>query len=252
VSLRRGLELLYLDLWDALRPPAFDIMLLVVAVLAGALTVMEPVTSAEASISPDNGLNPVYLSLFVAVLYVALRGSSDLVNVVQSGVMQVYMSYPVSRATVATVLYVTRVLLPAALLLGLPGLIVGIVLYPVVAKDVQIYLALWASYLLQSQMYGAAFLLMSSRLRSSGTAMVASVSFYFGYITLSTLLDVIGFLDNVKQLVWLSDAMGFHYALYYYISGQGEPAWTLFLVPAIYVVLMAAYFTYMVRGFEPT
>ncbi|MCG2896305.1 MAG: hypothetical protein L7G95_03005, partial [Acidilobus sp.] len=92
MSLRRGLELLYLDLWDALRPPAFDIMLLVVAVLAGALTVMEPVTSAEASISPDNGLNPVYLSLFVAVLYVALRGSSDLVNVVQSGVMQVYMS----------------------------------------------------------------------------------------------------------------------------------------------------------------
>ncbi len=251
MAARRVVELLHLDLWDALRPPAFDIMLIVVAVMAGALTVMEPVSSGLAAIAPSNGFNPVYMSLFVTTLYIALRSSSDLVNVIQGGLMQVYMAYPVSRKAVAAVLYVTRSLLPAVTLLGLPGLIMAIILYPVVVKDPLYYLAMWGAYLLQSQMYGAAFLLISSRLRSPGAAMVASVSFYFGYVALSTFLGILGLMDGIQVLLRVSDAMGFYYALYYWLTASGGQAWTLSVVPALYIAFMAIFFTYIVRRFEP-
>ncbi|MGC9071630.1 MAG: hypothetical protein ACP5HK_02905 [Acidilobus sp.] len=252
MSLRRPLELLYMDLWDALRPPAFDIMLLVVAILAGALTVLQPVSSGMAAMAPSNGFNPVYLSLFVTTIYIALRSSSDLVNVIQSGVMQVYMSYPVSRRAVAAVLYVTRSLIPAVLLLGLPALIMAIILYPVVLRNPAQYLALWASYLLQSQMYGAFFLLLSTRLRSPGAAMVASVSFYFSYIAFSTFLGLLGIMDGIGPLLRISNAMGFYYAIYYYMTMSDEPAWIVFVVPALFMAFIATYFTYVIRGFEPT
>ena len=252
MAIRRAVELLYLDLWDALRPPAFDIMLLVVSVMAGALTVMEPVSSGLAAIAPSNGFNPVYMSLFVTTLYIALRSSSDLVNVIQGGVMQVYMAYPVSRRAVAAVLYVTRSLIPAVTLLGLPGLIAAIILYPIVMRDPLNYLVMWGAYLLQSQMYGAAFLLISSRLRSPGAAMVASVSFYFGYVAASTFIGLIGIMDGLEYLLRLSNAMGFYYALYYWLNNAGEPLWTIFVVPALYVAFMASFFVYMVRRFEPT
>ncbi len=252
MSSRRAIELLYLDLWDALRPPAFDIMLLIVAVMAGSLTVLQPVSTGLSAIAPSNGFNPVYMSLFVTTLYIALRSSSDLVNIVQGGIMQVYMSYPVSRRLVAAVLYLTRSLSPAIVLLGLPALVMGVILYPVVLKDPAQYLAMWASYLLQSQMYGAFFLLISTRLKSPGAAMVASVSFYFGYIAFSTLLGLLGIMDGIELYLRISNAMGFYYATYYYMTPTGEPLWTLFVVPAMYVAFMAAYFIYLDRRFEPT
>jgi len=252
LSIRRSLELLYLDLWDALRPPAFDIMLLVVAALGGALSVLQPITSPVEALSPEFTFSSAQLALFVTAIYIAIRVSSDFVNIIQGGIMQVYMSYPLSRGSVASVLYVTRSLLPAVILLGVPAAVTAIVLYPVVLKGPAEYLAMWLSYLLQSQFYGIIFLVLASRFRSTGTAIVASISFYFGYVAISGVLYLIGFLDNIQSLIDASNAMGFYYVAYYGLTGQSFPAWEYLVVPLLYVVLLVLYFYYFERRFEPT
>lgn len=252
MSLRRSLELLYMDLWDALRPPSFDIMLLVVAALGGAVSVLQPVSSAVAAIGPVSAFSPVTLALFVATIYIAIRASSDLVNIVQGGIMQVYMSYPISRPSVAGVLYMTRSLIPASILIGLPALVTAIMLYPVVLKGLGDFVVLWLAYLLQSQLYGIAFLLISSRFRSAGTAIVASISFYFGYVALSGIFELLGALDNIPSLINASNSMGFYYVVYYWLTGQRPSGWEFAVVPTLVTVLLTLYFYYFARRFEPT
>jgi ABC-2 type transport system permease protein len=252
LSIRRDLELLYLDLWDALRPPGFDIMLLVVAAMGGALSVLQPTSSPVAALGPGFTFSPELLALFVTTIYIAIRSSSDLVNVVQGGIMQVYMSYPISRRAVAAVLYITRSLLPAAMLLGVPAVVTAIMLYPVVLRGPAQYAAMWASYLVQSQLYGTLFLLLSSRFRSTGTAIIASISFYFGYVALSGMLYLMGLLDNMQSLVNASNSMGFYFDVYYGLTGQAVSAWQYLVVPLSYAVLLGLYFYYFERRFEPT
>mgnify|MGYP001770691795 FL=1 len=248
---RRALELLYMDLWDALRAPAFDVMMLIVGVLSGALIVMAPVSSALGALSPNNFFNPVMISVAVATIYMALRSASELVDMIQGGVLQVYMAYPVSRRTVAWTLYLTRSLIPAVILIGLPALVAAIVLYPVVLRSPLDFLLMWLSYLVQSQLYGTAFLLLATRLRTSGMAIVASISFYFGYVALSFFLDLVGYLDSITVLTQVSNSMGFYYVVYDMLT-SGAPAWEAAVVPSLFIGLLAAYVTYVARRFEPT
>ncbi len=252
MSARRALELLYIDMWDALRPPAFDILLLVVGIMAGALSVIIPITSPIGALNPNNAFNPVMIGLAVATIYMALRSAADLVNVIQGGLFQVYMSYPISRLQVALTLYVARVIMPALILLGLPALVIGFMLYPVVLKNPLDFVALWLSYFVQSQMYGVIFLLLSSRFRAQGVAMVASVSFYFAYVALSFFLYLLGLFDDIKTLQQLSNAMGFYTVIYDFLAKVSTPTWEAAVVPAVFIVLLGSYLAYMSRRFEPT
>ncbi|MFP3144491.1 MAG: hypothetical protein RXQ93_05710 [Caldisphaera sp.] len=245
MSAKKSLELALIDLWDSLRPPSFDIMLILVATLSGILSVLEPVTTPPAVSNAVLGA-----VLFVTSLYLALRASSDLVNLVQTGVMSLYLTYPISRRNVSLMIYLTRVLLPSIILLGIPALVAGIMLYPVVGKNVNEFLIMWVAYLIQAQLYGSIFVLASNKSKSTGTAAVVSITGYFGYTATSVILALIGSIDNIKILTNISNSMGLYNPVYDILTGINTPIWELFVVPVIFISLFITYIIYFTRRFE--
>ncbi|MEB3787662.1 MAG: hypothetical protein GSR78_02770, partial [Desulfurococcales archaeon] len=89
VQLRSLVELALVDSSDSLRPPGFDVMMIIIASLGAALATMQPIS--EPHVAARIILDP---TLFAATLFLALRGSAGTAGLVQRGIAAVYLSYP--------------------------------------------------------------------------------------------------------------------------------------------------------------
>ncbi|AFZ70718.1 hypothetical protein Calag_0995 [Caldisphaera lagunensis DSM 15908] len=246
MSIKKSWELALIDLYDSLRPPSFDIMLILVSALSGILSVLEPVTTPPAVANAVLGA-----VLFVTSLYLALRASSDLVNLVQTGVMPLYLTYPISRRESSLIIYLTRVFIPSLILLGIPAIVSGVMLYPVVGRNIGEFLIMWVSYLIQAQLYGSIFILASIKTKSSGTSAVISITGYFGFTVTSIILALIGSLNNIEILTKIANSMGLYNVVYDMITKVSTPLWEIFVVPLIFLALFITYIIYFTRRFEP-
>lgn len=243
----RGLvDLALVDSSDSLRPPGFDLMMVVIAALGAALATMQPI--GEPHVAARIILDP---TLFAATLFLALRGSAGVASLVQRGVIEVYLSYPLSRRSVYTALVVSRVILPAATLLSAPLLVAGIVLLPVISGGPGSYLAMFAAYLVQAVMYGSFFMLAGLAAKSSGTASVASITFYFAYNITMLILSAVGAALGSSVVAGIADAMAFYYMVYRVMLSVSVEAWQFILVPGLLALAHALSYVYFTRRFEP-
>ena len=246
MQLRRLVELALVDSSDSLRPPGFDVMMVIIASLGAALATMQPIS--EPHVAARIILDP---TLFAATLFLALRGSAGAAGLVQRGVAAVYLSYPVSRATVYAAIVFSRVLLPAATLLAAPLLVAGLVLLPVIAENPASYVVVFLAYLLQACMYGSVFLLAGLAARNPGTASVASITFYFAYNITMLILSAVGAALGSSIASGIADAMAFYYMIYRILLGVDVAPWQLLLVPALLVAALSIGLVYFTRRFEP-
>ncbi|MEB3805945.1 MAG: hypothetical protein GSR73_00295 [Desulfurococcales archaeon] len=251
--MRRGrlLTLILLDSADSLRPPGFDVMMLVIAALGAVIATIQPVTKSY--VLARLVLEP---TLFTVALYLGLRGASGLASLVSYGVVEVYMSYPVSRRTVILGILTSRVVVPALTLLFIPLLVAGIIVYPVVLDGPAQYLIVYGGYVVQALLYGTAFLLIALASKSSGTASVLSITFYFAYgvvwLLMQTLAPSLG-----DWALHLSIAMMFYRVAYFTaLSYEGLSTIRLttmdyLFVPVLLLSLLATLLYYFERRFEP-
>ena len=246
----RLVHLALLDGLDSMRPPGIDVMMLVIAALGGILAGIQPLTASYAAARIV--LDP---TLFTVSLFLALRGSAGIAQLVSSGVIEVYLSYPVSRRTVALALLASRIIVPAASLLAIPLVVAGILLYPVIAGDPAGYAIVYLGYLAQSLLYGFTFALIAVASKNSGVASVASITFYFAYNVVWIIGQALG--DRVPALLELARALYYNYVAYRYAIARatGAPLEVTLaeatLVPLALLALAAAFTLYMERRFEP-
>ena len=251
--MRAAARLVYLALLDGLdsmRPPGIDVMMLVIAALGGILAGIQPLTASYAAARIV--LDP---TLFTVSLFLALRGSAGIAQLVSSGVIEVYLSYPVSRRAVALALLASRIIVPAASLLAIPLVVTGILLYPVIARDPAGYTIVYLGYLAQSLLYGFVFAIIAAASRNSGVASVASITFYFAYNVIWIIGQALG--DRIPALLELARALYYNYVAYRYAIARatGAPLGVSLteatLVPLAILALAAAFTLYMERRFEP-
>ncbi|HID42037.1 MAG TPA: hypothetical protein EYP33_07810 [Pyrodictium sp.] len=234
------------DGYDSLRPPAFDLMLVVISTLGAVLASIQPI--ARPQVAARIILDP---TLFAVTLFLALRGSSGLAGLVQRGILQVYMSYPVSRSTVHATLFISRVLAPAALLMISPLVVTAVMLWPVVSRGLVEYMLVYAGYLIQAVFYGSVFMMISLVARSPGTSSVSSITFYFAYNVIHVILSAVGQALSSSTLIAISDSMMFYYMMYRSLLDVNISIINLALVPAMLVVVYAMSHLYFTRRFEP-
>lgn len=252
MGLRRPFVLVIMDSIDSMRPPGFDIMMLVIAALGAIMATIQP--ASQSYILARLVLEP---TLFTVALYLGLRGASGLASLVKQQIIEVYMSYPVSRLGVITSILLSRVLIPAAMLLALPIIISGILLYPVVFKDPISYVLVFSGYYVQAILYGVVFLLIAIVSRSSGTASVLSITFYFAYNIIWLLIQSL----SSSLGAWaehMAIAMKF-YRVTYFMALQHVGLRTMditlveyLFVPAIIGASTLSLVLYFTRRFEPT
>ena len=244
--MKRPVELILLDSGDSLRPPGFDVMMIIIASLGAVLATIQPISQPH--VAARIILDP---TLFATTLFLALRGSAGVAGLVQRGIMDVYLSYPLSRAQVFLSLSVSRVLLPALTLLSAPLIVAGVILLPVIASDPLAYLMVLGGYLLQAYMYGLVFMLAGIATRNTGTASIVSITFYFTYNIVMILLSTVGTALEKTVLVKLSDSMAFYYLVYRHLLGVGVDTLQLLFVPTLTLAILLLGLLYFVRRFEP-
>ena len=244
---RRILALAGMDSLESMKPPSYDAMILVISVLGAALAALQPLTDPVAIV--QGILDP---AVFFAVnLYLALRASAGIAELVESSVMQVYLSYPMSRLSVAVSLFLSRILVPSVSLLGAPLLVALVLLPRVISSNPLGFLAAYAAHIVMAVMFGLAYALIALKSRVMSTASVLSITFYFAYMGSSLVLRIIATSIGKPILVDLSDAMLFHMTASTYLQGVPVKLWQLALVPALTSILLAVYFVYMRSRFEP-
>ncbi len=246
----RVIWLAVLDGLDSMRPPGFDIMLLVIAGLGGILAGIQPLSESYALARVV--LDP---TLFTAALFLALRGSAGLAHTVSGGVAQVYLSYPVSRPGVAAALLASRIVAPAVTLLAAPLIVAGTLLYPVAAANPEGLAIVYLGYLAQALLYGFTFALIAVASKNPATASVASITFYFAYNVIWIIAQALG--PQYEALQQVAGALYYNYVAYRIAIARATGAplevTTLeaTLVPALAAAAAAAFTLYMARRFEP-
>lgn len=245
----RGLSsfyhILYIDVSDTLRPPGLDILVLLLAILGAILVSIQPVTSPL--IASRMVLDPTLLAL---ALFLAIRSSAGLATLIQTGVINVYLSYPLSKATIALVLLISRVLIPSLLILAVPLATSIILLGPTMYKGLDVILSSYASFLLQSLLYGSLFILIAVRVRSQASSGILSVAVYFTYIALNLILSGIGSAIGNEILRKVGDSMFLPEIVYHAYTSGDYDIWQLALVPTLATTAMIAYLVYFSRRFE--
>ncbi|MFN4046665.1 MAG: hypothetical protein ACK4H7_04925, partial [Acidilobaceae archaeon] len=174
-------HVMYIDLSDVLRPPGIDLLLVLVAALGTILVSIQPVTSPV--LASMMALEPTLIAL---AIFLALRGAAGVTWLVQSGIMHVYLSYPVSRASIAMVLIASRVVIPSILILGIPLVAALILLGPTLIGGLDKVAVAYLSYIDQAALYGSLFLLIALRVKSQATSGLLSVALYFTYTAVSS------------------------------------------------------------------
>ncbi|GAB6148167.1 hypothetical protein [Stetteria hydrogenophila] len=261
MRLRSYTSLLSIDAADSLRPPGFDLMLILVAALSAVLTVLQPVTD-PASLTVI-ALDP---TLAATALFLAFRAGAGLTSLAESGILQVYLAYPVSRAGLALTLWASRILAPALILVLAPVTVAAVIHYPIVAANPARLAAAVAGYLLQALLYGTGFALIALKSRNSGMASLLSLAFYFTYTATGIILIVLSASLGKETLGEIGYALLLYRAVTNYLHskaaatlnastptvtllGETQP-WQLAVVPALLAAMLAAYILYYTRRLE--
>ncbi len=246
-SARRLLAIISLDLSDTLRPPGFDAMILLLAALGGSLAVIQPLTEGYVIV-----FSVLEVTIIAVTIFLALRGAAGITSLIENGVMNVYLSYPVSREGIALALLVSRVLVPSILLLGAPTLVASVILWRNVVESLAEVLAMYTAYLVQASFYGSVFALISLKAKTPGTSGVISVAFYFVYNVAAILLAQVGASRGVEELTQIANSMVLHIALYNMYSGAYNlEEWNLAFVPLAAGITASLFIAYFTARFEP-
>lgn len=247
----RLLSLVVLDSLDSMRPPGFDVMMLVIAALGAVMSTIQP--ASQSYVLARMVLEP---TLFTVALYLALRGASGVAGLVREQIIEVYMAYPISRLGVLAAIVASRVVIPAVMLLALPITIAGILVYPVVVRDPSSYLLVFSGYLVQSLLYGIVFILIAVAAKNTGTASVLSITFYFAYNVVWLIIQSLSAgLGEWAQ--HLEHGMMFQRVTYFTaLERAGLPSTPLsaidyLMVPATIAAAAAVFTAYFTRRFEP-
>ncbi len=244
-GLARVYHILYIDLSDALRPPSLDVLVVLLAMLGAILVSIQPVTSPL--IASRIALDP---TLIATALFLAIRSSAGLATLIQTGVLSLYLTYPVHRATVALIILVSRVLIPSTLILATPLATVTILLGPTLYKGFDVILGMYIAFLFQAILYGGIFLLIAVIVKSQATSGVLSVAAYFTYTALHLILTGIGGAVGNELVRRIGESLYLPDIAYYAYSSPDYEVWQLTIVPGLAVLVLLAYLVYMSRRFE--
>jgi hypothetical protein len=249
VKLPRSVVLAYLDFSDSLRPGIFDALILVLSLVGVILSYIQHYGSS--SMLALSILSP---TLLATALYLALRSAAGLAYMASEGVLDLYLYYPLSRATTGVVLLVSRVIVPTILIIGLPALAASIVYYPLISREPYEYTILWGSFIVQALFYGFTFSLIALLSKKAGSASILSLLYYFTYNILSLILQNLAS-STESVLFKLSRSMSFYLVVYQRLNPSsiaGKPeAWELSLIPLLTLVIAISFVVYFSRRYEP-
>jgi hypothetical protein len=241
------LKLASLDMLESLKAPSFDVMLVIISTIGASLSALQPLSSSV--IIAESILDP--LVYFTVALYLAMRVSSGLAELVETGIMEVYMSYPLDRVSLALSLFISRILMPSLIFIGSPLLVAFVLLYKVVIIDIIGFLEVYAAYVIMMIMYGLAFALISLAVMSSASAAALSMTFMFIYMGLGLILPILSSSTGKPLLNEVASALNFNVLVSNYLQGLPAKLWQLILVPIMVVILFFLYLAYFKYRFEP-
>ncbi|MEM1758469.1 MAG: hypothetical protein QXE99_07020 [Acidilobaceae archaeon] len=220
-------------------------MILLVAMLGAIIVTIQPITNPV--IATSTALEP---TLFATVLFLAIRGASGVTWLIQSGIINVYISYPIPKISLILILILSRVLIPSLLILASPLLIVSILLSNVMVKGIDEVLGLYLAYTYQAMLYGLLFLLIALRSKSQTTSGLISVALYFTYTALYVILVSIGGSIGSDTIRRIGESMYLPGIVYYSYLGQDMDIDQMLLVPIISLILILTTTIYFSRRFE--
>ncbi|MCX8195616.1 MAG: hypothetical protein N3F67_00805 [Acidilobaceae archaeon] len=245
MSLRTYYNLLYIDVSDVLRPPGLDVLVLLVASLGSALVTIQPVTSPV--VASRIALDP---TLFAAALFLAVRGSAGMAYLIQSGIINTYLTYPIGKVPLAVLLALSRVFIPSLLVLGAPLLILFLLLGSVMLKAPEKVFGMYTAFFFQASLYGLIFLFFALRSRSQSTSGLLSVSAYFAYTAIALILPAIGRSTGNETLTKVGEAMYLPEIIYSSYMRASVESWQILLVPSLVTILFIFVVIYFWRRFE--
>ena len=247
--LPRSIVVAYLDFTDTLKPGIFDALILVLSFVGVLLSYIQyygrPAGLAVAVLST---------TLLATALYLSLRSAAGLAHMAKERVLDVYLSYPVGRGTLAAVLLLSRVIVPVLLIIGIPALAASIAYYPLVAERPGEYVAMVGAFMVQGLFYGAVFSLIALAARSPGSASILSLLYYFTYNILGVILANLA-AGYTSLMYRLSRSMTFYLVVYQHITkpsiGSPPEAWEYLFVPLLALAAAAAFIAYFRGWYEP-
>lgn len=245
MTLRSLLELTIIDLSDVLRPPGLDILLVIVATLGSLIVSIVPIT--DASSFSRGVLDPTLIAL---VLFLAIRSASGIASLMESGVLTIYLSYPIPRSHIFIALLVSRVVIPSALILAVPLTTALVVLKFTMIDELDKIGLYYLAFVLQSLFYGVIFALFAFLMRRQTASGIASVSAYFLVITLNIILPTIGDVLENELLTELGLALSLPDILYRYVNGLEYELWQFTIIPLFAILAIITSFLYFTRRFE--
>ncbi len=235
-----------MDLEDIARPPVYDVLVFVSGILGGLYaSIMPRATAIRLAIDVSN------IPLFIAIIYLAVRGAAGVASLIANGVFQLYLSYPVSRRTITTVLVLTRILVPSIIIVGAPILIASIMQFNVVSRDVARFLAVFGGRVLYLYFIGIIFLLIALASKRTMLAGVLSIVFFFAYIFINGILNMLFFILGNEVFLRISQCLTFSDTLNNYLIGLNVPYWTLIPLPVTSIILTLILYVYIEKRFEP-
>ncbi|MCE4628359.1 MAG: hypothetical protein F7C34_04335 [Desulfurococcales archaeon] len=245
----RWVVLAYLDFSDTLRPGIFDALVVTMSLVGVVLSYLEYFGS-----SPALAMSILSPTLLATALYLALRSSAGLAHMAEDRVIDVYLSYPLGRSIVAGVLLVSRVLVPASLIILLPALAAGVVYSPLVGSEALHYLEMIGAFIVQAVFYGLMFSVIALFARRGSAASIISLLTYFVYNILGVILSNLA--ESPESLMYkLSRSMSFYLVVYQRLTGVSiaSPPGTLELcfVPCLSLALAAGFIAYFRGWYEP-
>lgn len=239
--------LVVLDMLESLKAPTFDIMLVIISAIGASLSALQPLSNSV--IIAENILDP--LIYFTVTLYLAMRVSSGIAELIEDGIMEVYLSYPLDRVSLAISLFISRILVPTLILVGAPLLVATVILYKVVLLNIIGLLEVYGAYIIMIVMYGLVFALVALAVRSSASAAALSMTFAFLYMGLGLILPIIASSTGTRVLIDLSQALNFNILVSNYLQGVPAKLWQLLVVPVFMLILYVLYLIYFKYRFEP-
>ncbi len=244
----KSYPLLLMDIEDILKPPVYDILLGIAVVMGGFNALIIPVASSVQLASTATSV-----PLFIALIYIAIRCGAGVASLISNNIMQLYLSYPISRLKMLLMLLFTRILLPILIIIGLPLLAATVFLSKIVASDIIGFLAVFGGRILFSFFLGVVSLLFALSSKRVGVAVVLSIVFYFAYNMMSGIFMAFSALLGEKTYMYIAQSLTFSDTLNAYLMGATEtPLWVFIPVPVATIMLTILSTIYFTKRFEPT
>ncbi|MEM1873123.1 MAG: hypothetical protein QXS85_04535 [Acidilobaceae archaeon] len=236
-----------IDSNEVMRPPVIDLLLVFVASLGAIIVVVQPV--ADPATFSRGVLDPTMLAL---VLFLAVRSAAGIASLTESGLMSLYLSYPLPRAGVFLSILASRVVAPSALILLVPLVTSLIVLKFSLLDEISWIALFYLAFLTQALFYGSLFSLIAVTTRSQALSGVGGVVVYFIVIVMNTILPIIGRIREVELLEKIGHSLSLQDLVYYEYRGTREiEVWQFALIPSLAVLAILIALIYFTRRFEP-